>query len=246
MLFRFLVLSFGFMFALRIIQFQILRKPLSEAISKKMVRLQILFFWMLTILSPWISVPVLCFLLFVPNLAAHRLDQILNLILRHQFRQKLIQFVDELILLMMTGKSFRDSFLQITTESQTFFSMKMRELILTNNFPGQTRTAINSDLQTVAEFVHSIDKNPHKALDKLRAFRRQLHWSILFKKKSRQATVQIRAQATILSALYGGLLFFVFNEHGMKVNSVIFPSLFLYFSGLITLFLIGRRQKWKT
>lgn len=246
MLIQFVILSFGFVFTHRMIEFQIARKPLPEAISNRIMKTQILFFWFLTILSPWIPVPLLIFFLFVPNLAAGRLDWILNFILRHQFQQNLVNFIDEVILLMMTGKSFRDSFLHLTTNSQHFFHVKLRELFAVGNFQTQFANSKHKELIQIAELVQSIEKNPHKSIDKLRAFRRQLHWAISFKRKSKLATTQIRAQAMILSFLYLALFVFVAHSQGSQMNSVFLPSLILFLLGLISLFLLGRRQKWKT
>jgi hypothetical protein len=154
------------------IGFQINRKPLSEAISTKIVKTQILFFWFLTILSPWIPVPFLIFFLIVPNLAAARLDWILNIILRHQFQQNLLNFIDEVILLMMTGKSFRDAFLHLTGSSQHFFHVKLREVFVVGNFQTQFNNSKHKELTQIAELVQAIEKNPHKSIDRLRAFRR--------------------------------------------------------------------------
>lgn len=246
MVVQFLVLSFGFMFTHRMIEFQMSRKPLPEAISKKIIRTQILFFWVLTILSPWIPVVFLFFFAVVPNLAATRLDWILNFILRQKFKQNLLSFVDELILLMMTGKSFRDSFLQITANSNDFFHAKLREVLVVSQNPRHSSTLKQRDLLIVVELVQSIDQTPHKALDKLRSFQRQLRWGLSFKKKTQQATIQIRAQAGILSILYLLLLAFTVLNQEESTFNVILPSSILFIVGLILIFFLGRRQKWKT
>ena len=246
MLFQFLVLSFGFVFTHRTIVFQIKRKPLSEAISRDVSRFLIFYFWFLTLLSPWMSVPLLLILLFVPNLAAVRLNWILNIILKRRFRFTLLQFVDEMILLMMTGKSFRDSFLQLTEDSNDFFHLKMREILLAPPSVGTSTPLASSDFHQLSQLVQVIEKNPHKAIDRLRSFRRQLHWDLLFKRKSKQATAQIRAQALILSILYIGLFVFVFQSQGGQMGNLLMSSLCLYLTGLLSLFILGRQHPWKT
>lgn len=246
MLFDFLVLSFGFLFTYRMVEFQINRKPLSEALSRKIAQLQILYFWFLTILSPWTPTLVLLLLLLVPNLVIFRIDWILNFILRHQFEQYLLSFFDEIILLMMSGQSFRDSFHHLTRNSTEYFHIKLRELFVAGHYQSPASNFKQRELIPLAELFHFIEKNPHKAIDKLKAFRRQLNWSLSFKRKAKQATVQIRAQALVLSLLYLGLLIFVIRNYGSQARSVIGPSLFLFFLGLLCTFLIGRRKKWKT
>jgi hypothetical protein len=246
MLVRFMILSFGFVFAHRMIEFQINRKPLSEATSKKVAQFQILFFWLATILSPWIPVLFLVFFIFVPNLAAARLDWILNFVLRQKFQQNLLSFIDEIILLMMTGKSFRDSFLYLTANPKDFFQFKMRELLIAGSFQDKTRFTKRNEMIQITELVQAIEKNPHKSIDRLRAFRRQLHWVQSFERKSKQATTQIRAQALVLTLLYCGLLGFVMKNSNASTTPIIFPSVFLFLLGLVALYLLSRRTKWKT
>jgi hypothetical protein len=228
------------------IEFQINRKPLSEATSKKVAQFQILFFWLATILSPWIPVLFLVFFIFVPNLAAARLDWILNFVLRQKFQQNLLSFIDEIILLMMTGKSFRDSFLYLTANPKDFFQFKMRELLIAGSFQDKTRFTKRNEMIQITELVQAIEKNPHKSIDRLRAFRRQLHWVQSFERKSKQATTQIRAQALVLTLLYCGLLGFVMKNSNASTTPIIFPSVFLFLLGLVALYLLSRRTKWKT
>lgn len=246
MLIRFLFLTFGFAFALRTIKNQTSMKSLSEATSKNITTSLILYFWLMTILSPWMTVPVLGILLFVPNLAALRLEWILNLILKRLFREKVIQFFDELVLQMMTGKSFRDSFLLLTSNSRDFFQIKMREILHCPIDLKSHPDSLRSELLEMAELVQSVEKSPHKALDRIQNFRRQLKWKQSFRKKSRQATIQIRAQASILSCLY--LLLLIYTIIVQETWSVPLHtlSISLFLIGLSLLFILGRNPKWKT
>lgn len=246
MLIRFLVLSFGFAFALRTIKIQIATKPLSEAISTKIIYFSIFYFWAMTILSPWIPVPVLGILLFVPNLAAHRLNWILNRILKHQFRKKLIQFFDELLLLMTTGKSFRDSFLILTSDSHDFFQLKMRELFQCPHDPENQQVTHAREIHEIIELVQVVERAPHKAVERIQNFRRLLKWRHSFRKKSKQATIQVRAQALVLTLLYVALLLFTFLNDRARNPLLVLTSIVLFVSGLILIFILGRQTKWKT
>jgi Flp pilus assembly protein TadB len=166
--------------------------------------------------------------------------------LRQKFQQNLLSFIDEIILLMMTGKSFRDSFLYLTANPKDFFQFKMRELLIAGSFQDKTRFTKRNEMIQITELVQAIEKNPHKSIDRLRAFRRQLHWVQSFERKSKQATTQIRAQALVLTLLYCGLLGFVMKNSNASTTPIIFPSVFLFLLGLVALYLLSRRTKWKT
>lgn len=246
MLVRFVILSFGFLFVHRMIKFQLNTKPLSEAHSKMIAKGQIIYLWLLTVLSPWMTPPFLIFFIFVPNLVTARLEWILNFILRHKFQQKLLGFVEELILLMMTGRSFRDAYLSLTRNSINFFEGKMYELLIVGHLQGRSGLPKYKEFVKITELIQAIDKSPHQAIDKLRAFRRQLHWKVTFQRKARQATAQIRAQAIILSTLYLGLLLFVVHDNDILPSTIISISTSLFLLGLIVLIFLGRQNKWKT
>lgn len=246
MLIRFLFLSFGFLFTHRTIKFYTNVKPLPEAVLRTTSQILILYFWFLTVVSPWIHVLVLTALVLIPNVIALKLEDLMNFILRQKFQDKLLYFTDELLLLMMTGKSFRDSFLQLTNNPKDFFHFRMRELLLMINL--QQTPAIFSHLEMIqiSEVVQAIEKNPHRGLDKLRSFRRQLFWVTNFKRRSRQATTQIKAQALILSILYLGLLGFVWRQNNSSTLSLTLLSLALFLIGLTLLFILGKTPTWKT
>lgn len=264
MLIQFLLLGFGLIFVNRTIKIQINRKPLAGAILKRLKKTQFTFFLLLTILSTCLSPSLIVILILIPVFLIFHIDKWINFILRQNFQQMWAQFLDELILLMMTGRSFRDAFLFITAHSQNIFHLKLREILFRSDFsenlnPQQylsnkksKKLSLNStQLHFVYELVQSIEKNPHKAIEKLKSHRRQVHWNIKFKNKSKQITLLMRTQALILSLLYIGVLLFVLNhrnhsQFSLTHNSPLFLSLSLFCLGITLIVIIGRKKSWKT
>lgn len=264
MLIQFLLLGFGLIFVNRTIKIQTNRKPLAVAILLRIKKTQITFFLLLTILSTCLPPSIILILILIPAFLIFHIDKWINFILRQNFQQMWVQFLDELILLMMTGRSFRDSFLFITAHSQNIFHLKLREILFRSDFSENSnphqhlsnkkskKLSLNSiQLHLVYELVQSIEKNPHKAIEKLKAHRRQVHWNIKFKNKSKQMTLLMRTQALILSLLYIGLLFFVLNQRkhshiSLTQSSPLLLSLSLFCLGITLIAIIGRKKSWKT
>lgn len=264
MLIQFLLLGFGLIFANRTIKIQINRKPLAGAILVRLRKRQMTFFLLLTILSTCLAHSTIFILIFIPIFLILHIDKWIYFSLRQNFQHLWAQFLDELILLMMTGRSFRDSFLFITAHSQNIFHLRLREILFKKDFGENLnlqRHLSNQKLKTfsfktsqqslIYELVQSVEKNPHKALETLKSHRRQVHWHIKFKNKSKQITLLMRTQALILSLLYLCLLFFILNHRSrskisLTHHSPLFLSLSLFCLGIILMILIGRKKSWKT
>lgn len=257
MIIFFLVMSFGLMFTHRTTLKLLNRKTLPEAICSRIIKIQLIFFWVMTLLSPWTPVLFLCFLIFFQFIVVNRLESILNIILRHRFDVNMLKFIDEMILLMITAKSFRDSFNMITQNSDDYFHLKLRNLISLSTLqpmkPIEHKKNTKSEVLNQKEFlyfhnlVQSLELNPHKSLDKLKTYRRELQININFEKKLRQSTLQIRLQALLLTVLYIGLLVFIFKVmRGIISFKLLGTSLILFLSGHLLILILGKKRKWKT
>jgi len=263
MIIQFLILGIGLLFANRTLKNKINRKPLAEAILHRLKKRQTTIFLILTILSTCLHPLIILFLIFILIFSIHHIDKWINFVLRQNFQQLWAQFLDELILLMMTGRSFRDAFLFLTTNSQNIFYLKLREILFRSDFSknGFTQSSVlnkntsffskKTNVAIIYELVQSIEKNPHKAIEKLKAHRRQVRWILSFRKKSKQITLQLRTQALILSLLYIGLLIFVLNHQmnskiTFSIYSPLVISIGLFIFGILLLFIIGRKKSWKT
>lgn len=122
-----------------------------------------------------------------------------------------------------------------------------------------------SDLQTVFELVHSTERNSilknhlyiHelKAIlkssnlvgEQLKSFREGLRLHRNLRHKSRQVTQQIRAQAITSVFIYIGIFILSWNQLDLKNSvSLMMLSMILFLTGLLSIFLIGGRIRWKT
>lgn len=246
MIIFFTFLSFGLLFVNRIVQIQLNRKTLPEAILKSTIKKIILFFWMIVCFSPWTPVLISLFFVILLLFVVFRLEFILNIILRRQFIPNMLQFLDELTLLMTSGKSFNESFRTITLNSNHYFHIKLREINTVQLLNVHSPTISQKEFSLFNQILYLIDKNPHLAVEKIKSYRRLLHIQYVFKKKLQQKSYQIKVQALILSFLYFGLLIFLNFNHTKIAISHLGLSLTLFFSGLLSLYLIGRDTKWKT
>jgi hypothetical protein len=96
-----------------------------------------------------------------------------------------------------------------------------------------------------AELVQ-IDRSQNRVIDQVRALRRHLKIQENFRRRSMQVTQQIKMQAIIVTLLYLLLLSFVINQFGFTQNkNVILISGLIFTFGLIWIFKVGRRIKWK-
>jgi Flp pilus assembly protein TadB len=182
-------------------------------------------------------------------LLLYNLDSLFEYYLKRQFPQKIKSFVDEMVLMMMLGRSFRDSFHYICQKDGTIFSLKMLDLLKSIQLSVLNRDEKISD-PSILEFlerIKHIDQSPHNAIVKLKAYQKSLQTEIYIKKKLKQATVSAKSQGLIMTSIYIGLLCFVLEQNNLsKIGSWVFLSLILYLSGLILSYLLSRRRKWKT
>jgi hypothetical protein len=177
------------------------------------------------------------------------MELLFNLYLKHKFETELIRLIDEIILTMSTGHSFRDAFVTICQQHNSYFTKKIIEIHKSSqiNAVSNIKNWQNEPkFLDLWHFFQSIEQNSNKQLEKLRAFRRQLYWKQSFRRKSMQATSQVKAQALILSILYIALLIYVLKTTNGNIVRWVFISLILFLTGLLSLHLLGKRKTWKT
>jgi hypothetical protein len=171
---------------------------------------------------------------------------ILRFILNRRLRSALIPLLDAIILGVQSGKSFRSSF-HAAVESQSGWARnQLRELyswLISSEQSHALKSALLADF--MAEMIE-IDRSQSRCADQLRAVRSHLKIQEDFRRRSGQLTQQIKMQAIIVTALYGGLLFFVIAQFGWREHQkLLLASLVLFLTGLFWIFNAGRRMKWK-
>ena len=190
-------------------------------------------------LTLWILIGILLITLkFFPRF--------MRFFLLKRLAQGLIPFFDHVILGLQAGKSFRQAMNSAIEAQAGWQRNQLRDLynsIVTSEIKIVLKSALLKDLQ--AELL-AIDRSQNRCVEQVKALRRQLKLMEDFRRRSGQVTEQMKMQALIVTALYLGLLFFVIKQFGFKNHqSLILISGFIFLIGLLWIFLIGRRMKWK-
>lgn len=164
-----------------------------------------------------------------------------------KFEDNFCHFLDLVILEMRAGTSFRSALQRVNQSHDAFTQQKVAKILEILRFSktptDKTASPFLSDV--IEEFVN-IDQNSHNSLSRLNQLRGRLKTVSDFRRKSGQALAQIRAQGLVMLALYFATFAFlkVFVpefEHGLEL----LLSVLLLLIGTSTLFLYGRRYKWK-
>lgn len=166
---------------------------------------------------------------------------------KRKFERMFRLFLNQIILIMSCGKSFRQSF----RESVLYFDRDLQKIfgeifeIVTfsqqlSNFSGSV-----FEKRVLDKFI-AVDKSPRNSLDQLRSFRVELELTEFFRRRSGQVTGAVRFQALLISILYFFLLAFVLSEFGWAGNRMsIGLSVALYSAGLAVFYYLGRKKRWK-
>lgn len=220
---------------------------MTEATLRSITKNVILLSWLLTFLFPWIPVLILLLLVSIQSFVFFRLQSVLHFILRRQFRKIIPTFIDDLILLMLTGRSFRDAFLSLTHDPTSITHIQLREILTASEAGVSGRGDPElGEVNQLLNLAESIAKSPHRGIDKLKLFRHKIQWSTQFQRKSAQVTGVIRAQAILLTLLYIGLITLMGFRSEPFPFHLLTPSAFLFLCGLSLLFYFGRQPRWKT
>lgn len=188
----------------------------------------------------WISILV-CNTFFVTIILYRVIER------RIRFKEKFLSNLNVIILKMKSGKSFRNALLELIDSCERHESLLFSELYNGVVFLHQIeRLEKNRFLKTVLFEFQAVDMQPHMALRRLTSLRDKIRLEENFRRKSGQVSAQARAQALVLSVIYFALMVFVLRTFGWDQNrNLILTSVFLFGTGLIGVFRIGRGIKWK-
>lgn len=237
----------GFIFIYRTMKLFLSEQKFPEKFLKTFFNFLILLNCIISFFLFWMPTWIFSIYLIIQITFLFYLEKIFNLILKQKLEQQLLSFIDEVILLMTTGRSFRESFLYFHNKENSFFSKKIFEIYQSSLHDNNIQNWRNEPkFLALWQLFKYLEQNPHKVIDKLRSFRRQLFWEQNFRQKTARATAQVKAQAAILSLLYIGLLCFITTSSAQHIAHWIYLSLGLFCTGLLSLYILGRRKKWKT
>lgn len=168
------------------------------------------------------------------------------------YQEKLIQrhtirVLDQLILGVQSGQSLRASLGSLSQQESILLRVSLENMVHAIVFEESSKNLRSPALRALFEDLKQIEKSQAKCADQLRALRRNLKIMEDFRRRSGQVSLQIRMQAGISAALFVGLLLFTVLQFGFfQYRSLILTSITLFFAGLVTVFVIGRRMRWTT
>ncbi len=165
-----------------------------------------------------------------------------------RFQRSFLTFLNQIILNMNAGNSFRQSFEQTKRRCDPVTQAKLSEIMGFVAFSQQaSQISTQPFLREIVDELKIVDQQPHRALHRLRTLRRKMKQVEDFRRKSGQVTQQLRAQALILSLLYLGLAIFMSLEFDLLNHlKMIAWSAGLFSAGSLLLLNTGKRFRWKT
>jgi hypothetical protein len=246
MLFTFLFSLFGFVFVIRTAR-ELIRQTLFS--RTEVTKIGIACFVVISVLQIFISRHHLS--IFFSVLAPIFFLGILlfSLVKRRNlaFREELRDALTITLMKMRTGRSFRQSFSEVVTESRPSIRVKLSEIASVVAFSQQNK-AISGDyfVSELVEELIRIDRNPHTAMKRLSVLRTKLKMEDDFRRRSGQVLARIRAQSYVMVGLYFAVAVFVIGKFGWRSNErVVLVSALVFALGQFWIWRGGRKMKWK-
>lgn len=152
---------------------------------------------------------------------------------------------------MKSGRSFRQSLSEVTSESDASLRAKLSEIgsvvVFSQQNDSSRRTLICDPFIAALVFeLREIDRQPHAASRRLAVLREKLRIEDDFRRKSGQVLARIRAQSLVMTGLYVALALFMAWKFDWRANLRIFASSALLFClGSLWMWCGGRSLKWK-
>ena len=164
-----------------------------------------------------------------------------------RFEKFFVLFLDQVILFVQCGDSFRSAFKSSIKFVPELFHQELQEMYERVTFSQQIPHFSHSQLKKhLLSKLISIDKGKENPLSALKNLRTELHLASLFRHKSMQITASARFQCGILCFLYLSLLFFVLSRFSWVQNrSIISLSILIFCTSLIVFYFLGRKSEWK-
>lgn len=239
-----LILIFGLLFALRIYIFNEQNRIFDNQILKN--SLTIIVFLTLLCSSMMFERYFFAWMAVVGAISTIAVTIFVTTHLRERkFRQDFVDFIDRLILQVRSGHSFRNSLEVSNTKTPQPSRFKVEKIIEAVHFSQKIETS-NAFVREIFEELVSVQRFPHKTLDRLCAFRRKIKIEDDFRRKSGRIVRQVRIQITFLFFMYAAVMSFVIVRFGFLDNlKIILWSAALFAMGLVGFFYLGVKKQWK-
>lgn len=169
--------------------------------------------------------------------------------LESRFHSEFPEIINQLILSMKTGLSFREACERLCRHPRNMTETWLRDsfetiVFLQHSSPGTSKQSAPVLRRTLAD-LKKISEHPHHSLSRLNALRYRIKILSDFRRKSGQATLQARIQLFVLSGLYLALLAGTIASFGWSSHSqLIMMSIAWYILGSFLFLKLTRRTKW--
>ncbi len=158
-----------------------------------------------------------------------------------------LRILDQLILLLKSGKSAQSSLKIVLSGFSTWEKLVFRNLQTIFEIERQELKPLLEKNHFYFQEMQIILRSSSNMIDQLKSFREGLRIQRNLRHRSRAVTQQIRAQAMVSVAIYIGIYSLSSAYLDLKKSiGMILISLLLFFVGFGSIFLIGGRIKWKT
>lgn len=184
--------------------------------------------------------------MWFPGLLMVFLPKILLHMRKRQFRRELPFLLNDMILKMRSGFSFRSAMQSASQNLSEFSRVKVEKM--TERLILSVEQERESDEMTTKLFffLGESDKHPHLAIQRLTLFRDQLRMEDFFRERVSRALRPLYAQSGLMMLMYIGLLGFVTWQFGWREHSrTILLATILFLSGGYLAILLGGRFRWK-
>lgn len=175
------------------------------------------------------------------------LQKIFRFYVKRTFNQRCISFIDEIILLMKTGKSAQHSLKTVYRYLSEWEKVVFKPSLFCFEHEKVSLKSISKCQQFYFLELEHILLSSAKVIDQLISYRDGLKIQRNLRHKSVQVAQQIRAQAVVAIFIYMGI--FLLSWHYFQLESqpaLILMSALLFLAGEILIFWFGGRIKWKT
>lgn len=237
--------SLGFVFAHRILGSSLQKIGLSNLHTRIFLVLAALMITFFIILAPhpsllWFFIGTFLILLrLLPNFFSRYQEKLIH---AHTLR-----LLDHLILNVQSGQSLRASLMLLSRQEPSLLRISWQNLAHALAVENSSSSLKSATLKSLFDELSRIEKSQAKCAEQLRSFRRNLKTLEDFRRRSGQVSLQIRMQAAISTLLFVGLLLFMITQFGFyQHQSLILAAGSLFFIGVVTVFVIGRRLQWTT
>ncbi len=243
-MFPFLIGFFGYTIKIRLFSALFFRFNLEKNIQTKVFVSVLIFDLFITSLTSSILL-MWCYQL-IAIVALFFTPHWLESYLERELQRIIVPFLDHTILSIQTGIPLRNS---VKESAQRFTGWKKYELMKACSSLILSSNEINLQsgvLRHLFDEIGWIDRGRNKTLEQLKSLRWHYKVQEDFRRKSGQISQQTRIQAAVMTILYLALLIFNGFQFGFKEQlALILFSVALFSIGLILVFTLGRRIKWK-